>query len=101
MYSRVRPTGSRHGTPYQPSDTCGPDTPRPSTIRSPYSADSDAAVIAVVVADRAGICKTAEPILMVLVLAASHDITLTASAPYSSGTHTMEYPVRSASRTMR
>ncbi len=29
MYSRVRASGLAKGMPYQPSTTCGPETPRP------------------------------------------------------------------------
>ena len=36
-YSRVRPSGLSNRTPCQPSDTCGPDTPRPSRNRPPDS----------------------------------------------------------------
>ena len=33
MYSRVRASGFSNGIPYQPSTTCGPDTPRPRMKR--------------------------------------------------------------------
>ena len=35
MYSRVRASGLANGWPYQPSTTCGPDTPRPRISRPP------------------------------------------------------------------
>src|SRR5438309_1718110 len=35
MYSRVRARGFANGIPYQPSTTCGPDTPRPRMKRPP------------------------------------------------------------------
>ena len=35
MYSRVRASGLANGIPYQPSTTCGPDTPRPRMKRPP------------------------------------------------------------------
>ena len=60
-YSRVRASGRANGTPCQPSDTCGPDTPSPSRKRPPDSTSSVAAVIAVAAGVRAGICMRAEP----------------------------------------
>jgi hypothetical protein len=35
MYSRVRASGLANGIPYQPSTTCGPDTPSPRMKRPP------------------------------------------------------------------
>ena len=35
MYSRVRASGLANGIPYQPSTTCGPETPRPRMKRPP------------------------------------------------------------------
>ena len=52
-YSRVRASGLSKRTPCQPSETCGPETPRPSRNRPPESVSMVAAVIAVV-AGRAG-----------------------------------------------
>ena len=52
-YSRVRASGLANRTPCQPSDTCGPETPRPSRNRPPLSRSRVAAVIAVM-AGRAG-----------------------------------------------
>ncbi len=46
-YSRVRASGLSNLTPYQPSDTCGPDTPRPRRKRPPERESRVAAVIAV------------------------------------------------------
>ena len=46
-YSRVRVSGRANGTPYQPSETCGPDTPSPRRKRPPEMTSSDAAAIAV------------------------------------------------------
>src|SRR5664279_4314869 len=62
MYSRVRPTGSSNRTPCQPSETCGPETPRPNRNLPPDSASRVAAVIAVIAGVRPGICNTAEPL---------------------------------------
>lgn len=63
-YSRVRASGLANRTPCQPSETCGPDTPRPSRNRPPESVSMVAAVIAVMAGVRAGICMTAEPTSM-------------------------------------
>ena len=35
MYSRVRARGFSKGIPYQPSTTCGPETPSPRMKRPP------------------------------------------------------------------
>ncbi|CNN42669.1 Uncharacterised protein [Mycobacterium tuberculosis] len=35
MYSRVRASGLGNDWPYQPSTTCGPDTPSPRMCRPP------------------------------------------------------------------
>ena len=98
-YSRVRTSGLAKRTPCQPSDTCGPDTPRPSRNRPPDRVSRVAAVIAVMAGVRAGICMIALPTSMVLVFAASQVSTVTASEPYASATHTTENPSRSASCT--
>src|SRR3954465_3852309 len=45
-YSRVRASGLSNLTPYQPSETCGPETPRPSRNRPPESEARGAAGIA-------------------------------------------------------
>ena len=59
-YSRVRASGLSNRTPCQPSETCGPETPRPSRNRPPDSVSRVAAVIAVIAGVRAGIWKTAD-----------------------------------------
>ena len=64
MYSRVRPSCWPKRTPCQPSLTCGPDEPMPSSIRPSESWSSVAAVIAVIAGERPGIWKIAEPILI-------------------------------------
>ncbi len=61
-YSRVRETGRANGVPYQPSDTCGPETPRPRRKRPPLITSIVAAAIAVAAGGRAGICISAVPI---------------------------------------
>ncbi|GGS28196.1 hypothetical protein GCM10010171_21380 [Actinokineospora fastidiosa] len=84
-------------TPYQPSDTCGPDTPNPNRNRPPDNASNVAAVIAAIVGRRAGICRIALPTSIRSVCAATHANTVGASDPYASATHATENPNRSAS----
>ncbi len=74
--------------PCQPSATCGPELPIPSTIRPPESSSIVAAVIAVIAALRPGIWKIAEPSLILLVPAASQASTVAASDPYASAAQT-------------
>ena len=64
-----------------PFNTCGPETPRPSSRRPPVSRSIVAAVIAVIAGVRAGICMTAVPTLMRSVLAASQTSGVTESEP--------------------
>ena len=80
-YSRVRASGLAKRTPYQPSDTCGPDTPRPSRKRPPERLSRVAAVIAVIAGVRAGIWKMAEPMPIRSVCAATKASTVAASEP--------------------
>ena len=86
-YSRVFVSGFPHGSPCQPSTTCGPDVPSPSRKRPPESRSSVAAVIAVFAGVRPGICMIALPTLSLVVVAASHERTLTASVPHASAAH--------------
>ena len=53
MYSRVRASGLANDWPYQPSTTCGPDTPSPSTNRPPDRWSIVSAAMAVAVGVRA------------------------------------------------
>ena len=80
-YSRVRCSCLPKRWPCQPSATCGPLVPIPSSIRPPESWSSVAAVIAVIAAERPGICSTAEPSLMRSVWPASQARIVTASEP--------------------
>ena len=68
-YSRVFASGLPHGSPCQPSTTCGPEVPSPSRKRPPDIRSSVAAVMAVFAGVRAGIWRIAEPILIVDVVA--------------------------------
>ena len=81
MYSRVRPHGFAYGTPYQPSETCGPEGPKPKRKRPPESLSIVAPAIAAAAGGRAGTCMIAAPSLIVVVCAASQARTLTTSEP--------------------
>ena len=81
MYSRVRPIGLSNFAPCQPSDTCGPDTPRPSRNRPSDNVSIVAAVIAAIAGVRAGIWKIADPTSIFCVFAAIHVSTVAASLP--------------------
>ena len=70
-YSRVRASGLSNRTPCQPSETWGPETPRPRRNRPPESVSRVAAVIAVMAGVRAGIWKMAEPTSICSVCAAT------------------------------
>ncbi|GAA2952137.1 hypothetical protein GCM10011428_84870 [Streptomyces violaceus] len=79
-----------NGRPYQPSTTCGPDSPRPSIMRPPERWSSVSACIAVVVAERAAIWATAVPRRIVEVCAAIQVSGVNASEPQDSAVHTAE-----------
>ncbi len=83
-YSRVRASGLSNFTPYHPSETCGPETPRPSRKRPPESESSVAAVMAVMAGARAGIWKIPEATSICSVWAATQVSTVAASEPYAS-----------------
>ena len=60
-YSRVRASGLANRTPCQPSETCGPLTPRPSRKRPPERLSRLTAAIAVAAGCRADIWVIAVP----------------------------------------
>jgi hypothetical protein len=60
-YSRVRASGFAKGIPYQPSTTCGPETPIPRMKRPPERWSIVIAAIAVAAGWRALICMIAVP----------------------------------------
>ena len=80
-YSRVRASWPPKRWPCQPSATCGPDEPIPSSMRPFEITSSVAAVIAVIAGVRAGIWKIAEPSLIRSVWPASQASTVAASEP--------------------
>ena len=64
MYSRIRASGLANGCPYQPSTTCGPDTPSPRISRPPDRWSRVSAAIAVAAGVRAEICTIPVPSLI-------------------------------------
>ena len=87
-YSRVRASGLSDGRPYQPSTTCGPDTPSPSWNRPLERWSRVIAAMAVAVGVRAASCTTEVPSLMVEVCPASRPSGVKASDPHASAVHT-------------
>ena len=81
MYSRVRASGLANGWPYQPSTTCGPETPRPRMKRPPERWSIVIAAIAVAVGVRADICTIAVPSRIRSVLAPHHASGVSTSEP--------------------
>ena len=57
----MRASGFSNGIPYQPSTTCGPETPIPRMKRPPLRWSIVIAAIAVAVGWRADICMIAVP----------------------------------------
>ncbi len=98
-YSLVRPQGFGYRTPYQPSETWGPDGPKPKMNRPPDSASIVHPAIAAAAGARAGTCMIAAPSWIVSVWGASQASTLTTSDPYDSAAQAESNPARSAART--
>src|SRR5438309_238833 len=97
MYSRVRSSGLAKGIPYQPSTTCGPDTPRPRMKRPPDRWSRVIAAIAVAAGWRADICTIAVPRLIRDVDAPHQASGVRQSDPYASAVQIESKPSRSAS----
>ena len=81
MYSRVRASGLANGRPYQPSTTCGPDTPRPRMKRPPERWSMVSAAIAAAVGCRALICMIDVPSRIVSVCEPHHARGVSTSEP--------------------
>jgi hypothetical protein len=81
MYSRVRARGLAKGWPYQPSTTCGPETPRPRMKRPPERWSMVIAAIAVAVGVRADIWTMAVPNRIRSVFAPHHASGVSTSEP--------------------
>src|SRR5207244_12803820 len=86
-----------NGCPYQPSPTCGPDAPNPSTNRPPDRWSSVIAAIAVAAGVRAEICAIAVPSFSRSVFAPHQASGVRQSDPYASAVHIESKPRRSAS----
>ena len=84
IYSRVRASGLPNGTPCQPSITCGPDGPIPSTKRPPDISCSVIAVMAASAGERACIWTIAVPTLIFSVCARIQAAGEIASVPHAS-----------------
>ena len=80
-YSRVRASGLANGAPYQPSTTCGPDTPTPAMKRPPDRWSRLSAAIAVAAGARAESCMIAVPSLIRSVCAPHQASGVSASDP--------------------
>ena len=97
MYSRVRASGMPNGRPYQPSTTCGPDTPMPSRKRPSVSTSRVCACIAIVTGLRADICAMPVASLRRVVCAPAHTSGENASELHDSPVHSESNPSASAS----
>ena len=84
MTSRVRASGLENGAPYQPSTTCGPLTPMPSTTRPPVRWSRVSACIAIDVGLRPDICTIEVPRRTRLVSRPHHASGVNASDPHAS-----------------
>src|SRR5690242_426863 len=98
-YSRVRASGFANGSPYQPSTTCGPETPSPSTNRPPDRWSIVSACIAVAAGDRAESWTTDVPSRTRDVAAPHQASGVNASEPQDSAVTTASNPASSAART--
>ena len=81
MYSRIRANGLANGWPYQPSTTCGPETPSPRITRPPLRWSSVIAAIAVAAGVRAEIWTIEVPSLICSVSAPHQASGISASDP--------------------
>ena len=92
----MRASGFSNGIPYQPSTTCGPDTPSPRMKRPPERWSSDIAAIAVAAGWRADICTIAVPSLIRSVFAPHQASGVRPSEPYASAVKIESKPISSA-----
>src|SRR5699024_2242577 len=99
-YSRVRASGFANGAPYQPSTTCGPDTPRPSTHRPAERWSRVSACIAQDAGERADSCATEVPNRTRDVREPHQESGVNASAPQDSAAKTASNPRPSAASTI-
>ena len=97
--SRVRASGFANGWPYQPSTTCGPETPMPSTTRPPDRWSRVSACMAIEAGVRPDICTMLVPSLSREVCRPHHASGVNASEPHASAVKTASKPRASASPT--
>ncbi len=97
MYSRVRASGFANGIPYQPSTTCGPETPRPRMKRPPERWSMVIAAIAVAAGWRAEIWVIAVPSRTRSVSEPHQASGVRPSEPYASAVQIESKPSFSAS----
>src|SRR5690606_30619710 len=84
-----------------PSTTCGPEAPRPSTMRPPLRWSTVCAAIAAAVGVRADIWQTAVPSFILEVRAPHQASGEMASDPYASAVQKLSTPTLSASASLR
>ena len=99
MYSRVRANGLGKRCPYQPSTTCGPDTPSPRMCRPPERWSSVNEAIAHAVGVRADSCTTEVPSRIRVVSRPHHASGVNASDPHASAVNTVSKFASSAAAT--
>ena len=87
-YSRVRAIGFENGWPYQPSTTCGPETPSPRIMRPFDRWSMVSAAMAVAVGVRAESWAMAVPSRIFEVCAPIHASGVKASDPHASAVNT-------------
>ena len=97
--SRVRASGLANGWPYQPSTTCGPLTPMPSTTRPPVRWSRVSACIAMEVGVRPDICTIEVPSRTRLVSRPHQASGVNASEPHASAVKSASNPASSAAAT--
>jgi hypothetical protein len=94
--SRRRVIGCAYGMPCQPSMTCGPEVPRPSSKRPSVRRSRPAAVCAISAGVRLNTLMIPVPSRTRDVFAARYPSMLIASKPYASATHTQSTPAASS-----
>ena len=97
--SRVRASGLPNGCPYQPSTTCGPLTPMPSTTRPPLRWSSVSTCIAIEVGLRPDICTIEAPRRTFVVSRPHQASGVNASEPQASAVKIASKPAASAACT--
>ena len=97
--SRVRANGFANGWPYQPSTTCGPETPMPRITRPPERWSRVSACIAIDAGVRPDICTIDVPSRSRLVSRPHQASGVNASLPQASAVNRASKPASSAAAT--